>query len=102
VINYSRSELAQHTATLLAALFPKYLDATCFTIVRGDKMVAQTLLKYRFGHILYTGSTGVGREVMSMAGQHLTPVTLKLGGRNSVVATANANIELTAMRIAWS
>jgi acyl-CoA reductase-like NAD-dependent aldehyde dehydrogenase len=70
--------------------------------VNGDKTVAQKLLQSPFGHILYTGSTGVGRAVMRAASQHLTPVTLELGGRNTAVVTQNANLELSATRIAWS
>lgn len=62
----------------------------------------QALLQSPFGHILYTGSTDVGREIMRVASQHLTPVTLELGGRNAVVVTEHANIELSATRIAWS
>ena len=64
--------------------------------------MVQALLKQPFGHVLYTGSAGVGQEIMRAAAQHLTPVTLELGGRNAVVVTADAKIELTATRIAWS
>jgi acyl-CoA reductase-like NAD-dependent aldehyde dehydrogenase len=82
-------------------LFPKYLDQSCFRIVNGDKEIAQTLLEEPFGHVLFTGGTEVGRVVMKAAAKHLTPLTLELGGRNSVVVTENADIELTAKRIAW-
>lgn len=83
-------------------MFPKYLDPDCYAIINGDKTAAQALLQLPFGHILYTGGAAVGREIMRAASQHLTPVTLELGGRNSVVVTEHANIQLSATRIAWS
>lgn len=70
--------------------------------MNGDKTAVQTLLQSPFGHVLYTGGTNVGREIMRMAAQHLTPVTLELGGRNSAVVTEKANIKLAATRVAWS
>ena len=98
----SDSELAPKVAGLLAYLFPRYLDPTCFTVINGDKTIAQALLQYSYGHIMYTGSTAVGREVMRAASHHLTPVTLELGGRNAVIVTDNANVELAATRISWA
>ncbi|KAF8853370.1 putative aldehyde dehydrogenase [Acephala macrosclerotiorum] len=95
------SEHAPNTATLLAELFPKYLDPCCFRVINGGIDVAQALLRYPYGHILYTGSTNVGKLVMKAAAEHLTPVTLELGGINSVIVTEKANVELTAKRIAW-
>ncbi|CZR67088.1 related to Aldehyde dehydrogenase, dimeric NADP-preferring [Phialocephala subalpina] len=95
------SEHAPQTAALLAELFLKYLDPDCFRIINGGVDVAQALLKYPYGHILYTGSTNVGKLVMKAAAEHLTPVTLELGGANSVIVTEKANVELAAKRIAW-
>lgn len=86
---------------LLAELFVKYLEPDCFRVINGGIDVAQALLKYPYGHILYTGSTNVGKLVMKAAAEHLTPVTLELGGSNSVIVTEKANIELAAKRIAW-
>jgi len=87
---------------LLAELFPKYLDPTCFKVVNSDKEVVQTLLAEPFGHILFTGGSLVGKEVMKAAAKHLTPVTLELGRRNTVIVTEKANIELAALRIGWA
>ena len=47
----------------------------------GGVEVAQAVLKERFDYIFYTGSTAVGRLVMKAAAEHLTPVTLELGGK---------------------
>lgn len=95
------SELAPQTANLLAELLPRYLDPTCFKVINGDKDIAQELLKHPYGHILFTGGTVIAKDVMKAAATHLTPITLELGGRNSVLVTENANTELAAKRIAW-
>ncbi|KAH9215265.1 putative aldehyde dehydrogenase [Leptodontidium sp. 2 PMI_412] len=95
------SELAPQTASLLEDLLPKYLDPTCFKIVNGDKDVALELLQYPYGHLLFTGGAVIGKQVMQSAAKNLTPVTLELGGKNSVLVTEKADVELAAKRIAW-
>lgn len=70
--------------------------------MNGDKEVTQRLLQEPYGHILYTGGASVGKIVMKAAAEHLTPVTLELGGRNAAVVTEHANVELAATRIAWA
>lgn len=71
-------------------------------MVTGDKEVVTELLEHSFGHILYIGSTAVGKIVAAAAAKHLTPVTLELGGKNPVIVTAKAKIDLAAKRLAWS
>ncbi|HSP30226.1 MAG TPA: aldehyde dehydrogenase family protein, partial [Ilumatobacteraceae bacterium] len=56
----------------------------------------------RFDHIFYTGNGKVGRIVMRAAAEHLTPVTLELGGKSPAIVAADANIQVTAKRIAWA
>ena len=50
-------------------------------MVNGCAEVAQALLKERFDYIMYTGSTAVAKIVMRAASDHITPVTLELGGK---------------------
>jgi len=50
-------------------------------VAAGGVPVAQAILKERFDHIIYTGSTGIGKIVMRAAAENLTPVTLELGGK---------------------
>jgi acyl-CoA reductase-like NAD-dependent aldehyde dehydrogenase len=70
--------------------------------VNGDKEVATKLLQHPFAHILFTGNGTAGKIVMKAAAEHLTPVTLELGGRNIAIVTEKANIELAATRTAWA
>ena len=53
----------------------------CYAVVTGGVEVGQELLKQKFDYIFYTGGGTVGRIVMKKAAEHLTPVTLELGGK---------------------
>ena len=55
-------------------------------MVTGGVEVSQALLKERYDYVFYTGGTAVGKIVMKHAAEHLTPVTLELGGKRSVLA----------------
>ncbi|WP_036511398.1 aldehyde dehydrogenase family protein [Nocardia aobensis] len=96
------SDAAGRTGALLARLLPRYVDPEAVRVVLGDGKVNRRLLKQRFDHIFFTGSTTVGKAVMTAAAQHLTPVTLELGGKSPVIVTADADIEVAARRIAWA
>ncbi|MFT4993954.1 MAG: aldehyde dehydrogenase (NAD+) [Paraglaciecola sp.] len=96
------SELAPHASTLLAELLPQYLDKAAFLVVEGAVDETTELLKQKFDHIMYTGGEAVGKIVMAAAAQHLTPVTLELGGKSPCIVDSTANIEVTAARIVWS
>lgn len=95
------SELAPATSALIAELVPRYLDASCFSVVEGAVEETTALLRERFDHILYTGGGHVGRIVMTAAAKHLTPVTLELGGKSPCVILEDANMEIAARRLAW-
>ncbi|XP_043188546.1 aldehyde dehydrogenase family 3 member B1-like [Amphibalanus amphitrite] len=95
------SELAPATAALLADRLPRYLDSTCYPVVCGGVPESQRLLQLRFDHVFFTGSTAVGRLVAAAASQHLTPVTLELGGKSPVYLDDSVNMEYAARRILW-
>ena len=70
-------------------------------VFEGDRSVARELLSRRHDLICFTGSEGVGREVMRAAAQHLTPVVLELGGKSPCIVDRNVDISFAARRIAW-
>jgi aldehyde dehydrogenase (NAD+) len=70
-------------------------------VVHGGVAETTELLTHRFDHILYTGNGRVGRIVMLAAAEHLTPVTLELGGKSPVIVTKRANVKVAARRIVW-
>lgn len=94
------SELAPATSAVLARLLPRYLDADAVAVVEGGIPETTALLAERFDHIFYTGNGAVGRIVMTAAVQHLTPVTLELGGKSPVFVDRDADIETVAARLA--
>ncbi|RUO60721.1 aldehyde dehydrogenase family protein [Pseudidiomarina marina] len=95
------SELSPKTAELIERLLPDYLAPEAVHVVTGGADVASELLTHRFDHIMYTGGGRVGKIVMHAAAEHLTPVTLELGGKSPAVVLADANISVAARRIAW-
>lgn len=96
------SELAPATAALLSRLIPRYLDAEAFRVIEGDASTTRDLICAGFDHILFTGSTEVGRKVMAAAATTLTPVTLELGGKSPVIVTADADLDVAAARVAMA
>jgi aldehyde dehydrogenase (NAD+) len=95
------SEMAPATSAILAELVPTYLDGRAVAVVEGGADVAQELLAERFDHILYTGGSEVGKVVMRAAAEHLTPVTLELGGKSPAIVAGDADVDIAAHRIAW-
>ena len=96
------SEVTPSVSALVEELVPKYFDASAVAVVTGAVDETTALLEQRFDHIFYTGNAKVGRVVMRAAAEHLTPVTLELGGKSPAIVAADANIEVTAKRIAWA
>lgn len=94
------SELAPHSSAALAAFIADIADPAV-AVVEGGVAETTELLAQRFDHILYTGNGRVARVVMRAAAEHLTPVTLELGGKSPAIVSRNANIEVAARRIAW-
>jgi aldehyde dehydrogenase (NAD+) len=75
------SEVAPHSASLMARELKHYIDPTAMVVVTGGPETAAQLLEYRFDRIFYTGSSNVGRLVMNAASTHLTPVSSASFGR---------------------
>ncbi|SEM52696.1 aldehyde dehydrogenase family protein [Streptacidiphilus jiangxiensis] len=94
------SELAPATSALMARLIPRHLDPETVTVVEGGVAETTALLAQRFDHIFYTGNGTVGRIVMRAAAEHLTPVTLELGGKSPVFVDRGVDVDAVARRLA--
>jgi coniferyl-aldehyde dehydrogenase len=70
-------------------------------VVTGDADVGKAFAALPFDHLVFTGSTAVGRLVAQAAAKNLTPVTLELGGKSPAIVDASANLGLIADRIAF-
>lgn len=95
------SEVASATSAALARLVPAYLDSRAVTVIEGAVPETTELLAQRFDHIFYTGNGQVGRIVARAAAEHLTPITLELGGKSPTYVHPSAPLAETARRIVW-
>lgn len=94
------SELTPHTSAQLAHVIGQFFAPEEFCVVQGDAQVASQFSGLPFDHLVFTGSTAVGRKVAIAAAQHLTPTTLELGGKSPCIISSDYDLELAALRIA--
>jgi coniferyl-aldehyde dehydrogenase len=80
---------------LLSDLFPSHEVAVC----RGDAKVGEAFARLPFGHLLFTGSTRLGRAVMKEVADNLTPVTLQLGGKSPMIIHRSFPLERAVKRL---
>jgi aldehyde dehydrogenase (NAD+) len=95
------SEMTPHTSACMKQILGELFDENEVAVVEGDAGVAEALLRKKWDHIFFTGSPAVGRVVMKAAAEHLTPVTLELGGKSPVIVDRTANLDEAAKKIAW-
>jgi len=96
------SELTPRFAALLQELVAGAFAPTELTVTSIEDGVAQAFAQLPFDHLVFTGSTRVGRIVAEAAGKNLTPVTLELGGKSPTIVDASANLDQAAQRIAYA
>jgi acyl-CoA reductase-like NAD-dependent aldehyde dehydrogenase len=95
------SEAAPATGELFARLVATDFDPALVAVVNGGADVARDFVALPFDHLLFTGSTEVGRHVMRAAAQNLTPVTLELGGKSPAIVGRDIAIEEAAAKILY-
>jgi aldehyde dehydrogenase (NAD+) len=95
------SEMTPASAACMKRLLGEIFDESEVAVIEGDASTAQALLARKFDHIFFTGSPAVGRVVMKAAAEHLTSVTLELGGKSPVLIDSSANLDDAAKKIAW-
>ncbi|GAB3289857.1 aldehyde dehydrogenase family protein [Hymenobacter humi] len=95
------AEQTPATSALLQRLCEELYQPNEVLLLQGDKEVATELLKLPWDHIFFTGSPEVGKIVMRAAAQHLSGLTLELGGKNPAVVDETANLRDAAEKIVW-
>ena len=95
------SAYAPATSRAMAELIAAVFDPRWVAVVEGGRKENSALLDQKFDYIFFTGGVTVGKLVMEKASQHLTPVTLELGGKSPVIVDETADIPLTARRLAF-
>jgi coniferyl-aldehyde dehydrogenase len=96
------SEYVPETAALFAEVVPKYFSKDEVAVVTGGVDISQKFSELPFDHLLFTGSTRVGAQVMQAASKNLVPVTLELGGKSPVVIGRSAKLDLAGTRLAFA
>jgi coniferyl-aldehyde dehydrogenase len=93
------SELVPETAALLRDLVAETFPEDQVTVVTGGAEVGEEFSRLAFDHLVFTGSTRVGRIVMRAASENLVPVTLELGGKSPVIVGPDFDVRTAAERI---
>ncbi len=95
------SAYAPATSAVIGKLIADCFPPEHVCVVEGGRAENQALLHQTFDYIFFTGGVTVGREVMRCASEHLTPVTLELGGKSPCIVDSTAKVKLAARRIAF-
>jgi coniferyl-aldehyde dehydrogenase len=95
------SELVPRFSALLREVISAKFDATEMLVTGIDDEIARAFASLSFDHLIFTGSTRIGRLVAEAAGRNLTPVTLELGGKSPAIVDRSADLEEAARRIAY-
>ena len=93
------SEITPNTAALIKKLCDENYDEHELATFLGGPDIGEEFSNLKFDHLLYTGSSNVGRHVMKAASNNLVPVTLELGGKSPVIIGNTADIKTSAKRI---
>ncbi|MGZ5443289.1 MAG: aldehyde dehydrogenase family protein [Thermoanaerobaculia bacterium] len=95
------SEMTPASTACMKRILREVFDESEVAVVEGDVPVVEALLRKKFDHIFFTGSPAVGKIVMKAAAEHLTSVTLELGGKSPVIVDRTANLDEAARKVAW-
>ncbi|EKD71819.1 MAG: hypothetical protein ACD_46C00089G0004 [uncultured bacterium] len=95
------SEIAIHTQSLIQKLISAYFPPEYIAVITADANEMENVLSEKYDYIFFTGSARIGKKILAGAAQHLTPVTLELGGKSPCIIDESANIPFAAQRIIW-
>ncbi|MCT4629026.1 aldehyde dehydrogenase [Winogradskyella sp.] len=96
------SELAQHTSAIMTKILNENFDSNYIHVIEGGIPETTALLNQRYDKIFFTGSPMVGKIVNKAAAEHLTNVTLELGGKNPAIFTKDAALKMSVKRMIWA
>jgi coniferyl-aldehyde dehydrogenase len=95
------SEVTSATSELMRGILAEVFDEEHVAVVTGDARLGAAFASLPFDHLLFTGSTSVGRAVLRAASDNLVPATLELGGKSPVIVDRGASLATAARRIAY-
>jgi len=94
------SEHTPRTSAFLADLLASVFPPNRVAVVQGGADVAAAVSSLPLDHLVFTGSTAVGRKVMAAAAEHLVPLTLELGGKSPAIVCRDFPLDKAAARLA--
>lgn len=95
------SSYSKHTSLIIKKMIDETFEPCYIACVEGGRSVNEEILKLNFDHIFFTGSVNVGKVVMRAASEHLTPMTLELGGKSPCIVDKSVHLKTAAKRIIW-
>ncbi|MGN1014404.1 MAG: aldehyde dehydrogenase [Butyricicoccus sp.] len=95
------SAYSPHTSAILKTMLEDCFPPEYVAVITGGREENRCLLEQEFDEIFFTGSQSVGREVLRCAAEHLTPVTLELGGKSPCIVDKTAKLHVAARRIVF-
>lgn len=97
------SEITPHCSAYITKLINSHFDESYLKVIEGEVSITQELLSLDFDKIFFTGSPQIGKIIMEKAAQHLTPVTLELGGKSPVIIDrlSQEDLKKGLKRIIW-
>jgi len=95
------SEFSSSASAVIEKMITELFASDYVAVFQGEAEATKKLLEEKFDYIFFTGSTAVGRIVMTAAARYLTPVTLELGGKSPAIVDEEASLNYGIKRIAW-
>lgn len=89
------------TSSIIEKIVRQCFPPEYVAVVTGGRKENAELLDKKFDMIFFTGSQGVGKEVLRHAAENLTPTVLELGGKSPCIVDSSAKIRLAAKRIVF-
>lgn len=89
------------TSAIIKKIIRQTFPESYIAVVEGGRQENNQLLAQSFDYIFFTGSVEVGKQVMTKAAAHLTPVTLELGGKSPCIIDRTADLDMAAKRIVF-
>lgn len=101
VVVIKASDKCPATTNLLRKLFPKYMDCHSYVVIAGGEEESSSLLEHKFDFVFFTGKRETGKKILKAVADHLTPVSLHLGGKNPVYVDASVDCDKVARCLIW-
>lgn len=95
------SAYSKNTSDIIAKIMEKAFNLGHVSVIKGGRSENEALLDEAFDYIFFTGSPIVGKLVMEKAAQHLTPLTLELGGKSPCIISDTTDLKMAAKRVAF-